>query len=161
MQPGSSADVSDSSEIILKTLNIILPEIIAGLDFNESHIFRTRVSDSVQGAFGDVHGLPRYKYNRFIVESYLRPAVNDIPVFGPAPVPLQAQTPVRKNDYFLAFVSILIRQDFITASGAALFAFRFFENRFIDLNIFFNHAVDCEMLFNMAAAACPVNIFYM
>ena len=47
MQPGSSADVSDSSEIILKTLNIILPEIIAGLDFNELHIFRTRVSDSV------------------------------------------------------------------------------------------------------------------
>jgi hypothetical protein len=43
MEPGNSSDVSDPSEIILKTLNIILPEIIAGLDFNELSMGKKRV----------------------------------------------------------------------------------------------------------------------
>src|SRR5208282_1081199 len=161
MLQGSSAAASASSEIILKTFNIILPEIIPGLHFDEAYIFRTRVSDSVQGSFGDVYGLLRFKHKRFIIKSYLCRAINDIPVFGPAPVPLQAQTFVGENDYFLAFVSIVIRQDFIIAPGAVLFAFRFFKSRFIDLNILLNHAVAREILFNMAAAVGPVNIIYM
>ncbi len=113
-----------------------------------------------EGAFGDIHGLPRRKHKRFIVKRYLRPPVNDIPVFGPALVPLQAQTFLGENDNFLVFIPVIVRQDFIIAPGPVIFGLRFFKNRFIDLNVFFNHAVDGEILFNMAAAPCPVNIFY-
>ena len=98
MLQGSSAAASVSSEIILKTFSIILPEIIPRLYFDEAYIFRTRVSDSVQGSLWDVYGLPRFKLKRFIIKGYLCRAINDIPVFGPAQVPLQAQTFVGEND---------------------------------------------------------------
>ena len=40
-------------------------------------------------------------------------------------------------------------------------SFRLFKNGFIDLNIFFNHTIDGEVLFNTAATAGSINIFYM
>src|SRR4030042_1279888 len=36
-----------------------------------------------------------------------------------------------------------------------------FKNGFIDPNIFFNHTIDSEVLFNTAATAGSINIFYM
>ena len=47
----------DTAEIILKALNIILPEIISGLYFNEAQFSVARILHPVQGAEWDVDAL--------------------------------------------------------------------------------------------------------
>lgn len=56
-----------SAKIIFTSFSIILPKIVVCLHLNEGHIFRTRFFDAVQGTFGDVYKLSRYKHNRCIL----------------------------------------------------------------------------------------------
>ena len=78
----------------------------------------------------------------------------------PSPVTLEAQSFSRVYYNFLCLIGIFIIQYTIVSPGTMIFGLGFFKNRFIDLNVFCKHAFDCEVLFNMTAAVCPVNLFY-
>ena len=81
-------------------------------------------------------------------------------MFCPSLVTLETQSFSRVYYNFFCLITFFIIQYGVVSPGAMIFRLSFFNNCFLDLHVFFNHAVDCEVLFNMRAAACPVNIFY-
>jgi hypothetical protein len=46
------------TEIILEPLDIVLPKIFPGLNFDESHVTRTDIFNPVNGPLGNINSLP-------------------------------------------------------------------------------------------------------
>lgn len=112
--------VSDSSIIILKSLNIVFAKITARLDLHEGKIFCSRIFDAMRGASGNIDGLTCIQVHFLKVNGDDSRAAQDEPVFHTMTVTLKAQTLSRIHDDSFDLMIILVGEHFIISPGPML-----------------------------------------
>jgi hypothetical protein len=81
-----------SAEVIVEALDVILPEVVAELNFYKHKGPLTTVRDSVSGTTRDVDGVARLEAIDRFVKGHLRDPGDNQPVFGPTRMTLVAES---------------------------------------------------------------------
>lgn len=145
-------------KIILRSFDIILYEIIAGLNFNKHHIFRTRILDAVPGDQGHIQGITECQLNAFIIPGRHRLAANHTPMLGVPGMALIAQPPAGINGGPLDLVIRGVRKDFIKAPGSMLLAAGPSDDPFINPDVILHHTFRTETLLDPLTASVPIDL---
>ena len=113
-----------TSEIVLKPLNIILPEIVSGLDLDEDEETISGIGNPVAGTAGDIHRHTGRERHFVAVHLNQRLSLDEMPVLGAPAVGLEAGPFAGVYDNPFDFVGRGLAENLIGAPGALILEMR-------------------------------------
>jgi hypothetical protein len=148
----SSSASHDAAVVVLGPLDVVLAEIVSGLDLDKHQLRASRVGDAVPRAAGNIDGLPGAQLDRFVVPRDDSPSLDDVPVLAALPVALQAEPLTGLHDDALDLVVGLVGQHPVVPPGTTIFLGRLVDDPAIELQIALDHPVRGEALLDPTPA---------